>query len=42
MVKNAPLGVNSAQQIVGEATQNLNDAVLAQLLKLSTFKRKLK
>ncbi|KAL5245936.1 hypothetical protein ACI65C_013344 [Semiaphis heraclei] len=42
MVKNATLGLNSAQQIVGEATQNLNDAVLAQLPKLSTLKRKLR
>eukprot|EP00102_Acyrthosiphon_pisum_P021502 XP_016658712.1 PREDICTED: uncharacterized protein LOC107883368 [Acyrthosiphon pisum] len=42
MVKNATLGVNSAQQIVGEVTQNLNDAVLAQLPKLNTLKRKLR
>ncbi|KAL5240143.1 hypothetical protein ACI65C_007553 [Semiaphis heraclei] len=42
MVKNATLGVNSAQQIVGETTQNLNDAVLAQLPKLSILKQKLR
>ncbi|CAI6370780.1 unnamed protein product [Macrosiphum euphorbiae] len=42
MVKNTTLGVNSAKQIVGEATQNLNDAVLAQLPKSNTLKRKLR
>lgn len=35
MVKNATLGVNSIQKIIGEATQNLNDAILAQLPKLN-------
>jgi len=42
MIEKATLGVNSNQQIIGEATKNLNDAVLAQLPKLNTIKRKLR
>jgi len=42
MLEKAILGVNSNQQIIGEVTKNLNDAVLAQLPKLNTIKRKLR
>jgi len=42
MVEKATLGVNSNQQIIGEVTKNLNDAVLTQFPKLNTIQRKLR
>lgn len=38
----ALVGENYNQKIIGQVTQNLDDAVLAQLPKLNSLKRKLR